>query len=176
MTVQYSEYLANAARFRCQMGLARHDADFGTTGNEGTHFDLKKWGQNIWTQSKERAYNILELWAMSQMGRHFSSQSAMLQGRRAEDFSRVLLKVLHPHTHEGSSTEPAPSIGLSQSELRKSNLPPQMLRPEGVPSRREALKRPAAARILKRPAAVPLKRPAAAAGPSKQPASNLRVS
>ena len=49
------EYLANGCRWRCRNGIGPTDVAFGTTGNEGAHFELKSWGRNITKQTLDRA-------------------------------------------------------------------------------------------------------------------------
>ena len=125
MSPKYIEYLANAARWRSVHGVVRSDMAPGTTGNEGSHFDLKKWVYNIVGQTKDRAKVILEVWLLSQFGRHFADQQVSLPAStyRADSFQHILLKNMYPSMAAGSAAIPVPKGGLGQHDLRKSKLP-----------------------------------------------------
>ena len=122
MRLSYVEYIANGARYRVKTGMSREEMAPGTTGNEGSHFDLKAWAWNVQSKAKSTALTTLNFWVLSQLGRHFANQRWMIErntGSRGEPFLHMLLKVRNPSVCKGVSSKSPSKTVLSRNELKR---------------------------------------------------------
>ena len=136
MAVNYIEHIANGARWRAQHGVARSELAPGTTGNEGSHFDMKGWARNVIHQTADRARINLTFFTTSQLGRYHADQHCVTSScYRADKFQRVLLKSYVPWICSGSAAVPRAKRGLLRDALARCTLQQKNAKTKGEKAR-----------------------------------------
>ena len=136
------EYFCNGARWRCNNRVKRCDMAFGTTGNEGDHFDLKSWGRNIHKQLADRSEMVLDYWVMHKMCAHIGAMFLPRPCERENCVAQILCKVQQPVFAKG-----APALSRrSASTCPWSRLQAPTVRKE-VRATRAVIKRPSSSKV-----------------------------